>query len=353
LNRRTAIAGEEGGQRMPLDAAVKDWLRNNACGEIYIENARAGISLGLHTITLVKLLINELNCRFRDEAARATSSSVVSYKLSAEHVGVVAQSMAMRRWHADFEQDKAAAEADMPDLAHFQIVTVTEIHNLAYVMSSQQFESLGFAQNEFGLDSGDRFWAELEQELRDRPEDQRRFGFASLSARGKPGSLGRGLLWFTTWPGLVHYCDLDAEPPLSAERARDALGLVERKREQRLVAISFSGRVLSRALHRRPIFVDSGGYRRFMAASSTGKPSVDSAWGQTAHLFHLEAGHENCDGAPERVVPALGVTDFGGETFTLHPLGELPSTRGADRPASDERFRDLLRRAISAPPIQL
>jgi hypothetical protein len=173
------------------------------------------------------------------------------------------------------------------------------------------------------------------------PESARQVRMATgLNKVGQRSALGNPLLWFT----LRDYVDatLDAYPKKNpADILRGALGLVEFRVNEWLVLITFSGAAVQRAGHYRPVFCDSGGYRRFKV-SRTAAGTHDDKWGCTAHLHHLRDKRQECDGLPKRVALRPTSDDFQSEKITFELLGQV-SDNSEFHPATDNGYAEWLK----------
>jgi hypothetical protein len=189
-------------------------------------------------------------------------------------------------------------------------------------------------------DNAKRLTQEEADLWRGLPESDRQVRMAvGLNKVGQRSALGNPLLWFTR----REYIDatLAAHPGENqADVLRAALGLVDLSVNEWIVLLTFSGAAVQRAGHYRPVFCDSGGYRRFKV-SRTAAGTHDDDWGCTAHLFHLRDGLGSCDGLPERVALRPTSDDFLSERITFELIGQVTDDSECS-PHTDDRYAERL-----------
>jgi hypothetical protein len=135
--------------------------------------------------------------------------------------------------------------------------------------------------------------------------------------------------------------ELDATPFRErADLARDKLGLVVRKKGDRLVEMSFDSDIVEKRTDRgRPTAVDAGGYPRFACELSSS--DAGRGWGVTVDLSSIPVSL--APGMPERICGAFPPDIGSAVEVELRFLGEVKASRGDDVSGRfDKEFGDAL-----------
>ncbi|MBN1997282.1 hypothetical protein JW935_07010 [candidate division KSB1 bacterium] len=114
-----------------------------------------------------------------------------------------------------------------------------------------------------------------------------------------------------------------------ATEVRDALGLIDTKRNTYLVGIKFPSTILRNMSHlkiARPLFSDLGSKRFAAYLSSTPQRVYDKKWGMTVHLDKLVQGSEIC-GVPERICSSIPLSDII-DNISVEIFGLVSGNRG-------------------------
>lgn len=123
-------------------------------------------------------------------------------------------------------------------------------------------------------------------------------------------------------------------------KVRDALGLIDTKRDTYLLSLKFSAghlHSLAGLEMARPTFSDNGNRRFAVYINREAEPIYTDGWGQTVHLAKLREGLSKINGLPERICSPIQLSHIGDE-LSVSPTGWVDVTYDAD----DEAFIDKL-----------
>jgi hypothetical protein len=157
-------------------------------------------------------------------------------------------------------------------------------------------------------------------------------------------AIGSTLLWFTRQTSLgiaLRNC----RPSSRSDRARDALGLVHRRRDEVLLAYTFPASILQTHHSARPTFVDAGDHPRFKTRADSPSAIAQRHWGWTVNLEKLSSSDAVIDGCPERVCGKITSGTLGAsQRFSFTYLGTLVVPRNDEAGTRDEVFAARLSR---------
>jgi hypothetical protein len=124
---------------------------------------------------------------------------------------------------------------------------------------------------------------------------------------------------------------------------RDKLGLINYKKDSRLIELVISGEKIIDNSY-RPTFIDACDNSRFKTVKYSLNQSY-SGWGWTANLELIAKCEVNIDGSPERVVKPVKI---GNELSPhLYYIGLVKSTRGTTAFDNDDAFLGYISKGIS------
>lgn len=118
------------------------------------------------------------------------------------------------------------------------------------------------------------------------------------------GLIDRPFFWITKANNIDDILRSDIEEKDIADKIRDRLGLVHHKKGVLLIEIRISGDKLRTSKHARPTIAEACTHLRFKAIPDTAG-NLFHKWGWTADLERFAEGHDNIDGAEERVVEPI------------------------------------------------
>ena len=194
----------------------------------------------------------------------------------------------------------------------------------------------------FPANGGGSMVSEIIDQWRRRPRDDRRVRFNPGASLGRPGTVA----WFTRRDCLAKaQGQVDHQ---SAQRTRDALGLVHRGRGVVLGALHVPAWILRSVGFSRPTFVDAGNHSRFKTWPDGEKARRNRVWGFTADLAKVAGGETCVDGCVERVTRSISGDCLASHgTFEVELLGAVTNAMD-NSPAADSAFAQRLRGPLTA-----
>lgn len=219
------------------------------------------------------------------------------------------------------------------------LITIVTSHIFGKIIDIPDFNNilgstctLDLSKREFRDDELDDIEEALEK-LIEKTEAEREVRLKNKASIG----LRNDLVWYTTKERIDETLLTASD---RVERIRDALGLVQRKKNDVLFALHIPGRMIKSVRNGRPTFADAGSKNtRFRARADKASNEKRAHWGDTIDLECINSGHSCLDGLPWRVAQPLLVDDWiGVPKITFTPIGIVKTERGKTASDDDERF---------------
>jgi hypothetical protein len=308
-----------------------DLLLGNDQGQIVLSNILNGLDEGLFEVAFVHMLFDWW-IDLCDSKSYTTSTTV----LAALNVLIFKSQPPGFRPHLIKPNFKLTCRRLSRHSTDSELTTVVSAFVLGLIIHADDKRRLIAAGFEFPTSYDQAVSDSALAKLMALPELSRKI---RLDVNSKIG--GTDLVWFTPRLGLERVLATMAN---CAEKARDMLGLANKKPGDVMIALHFSATALKYVTNARPTFADAGNEPRFKALADSTSLRKRKAWGYTANLDHFATGKIKLDGLPERVSAPIDKNALKeAPEIVFAPLGRVSTNRGHTASDSHAQFAIHLR----------